>query len=220
MQMRAHAVMCCGCFGIVFVWGGGHLRVWHVAFFRFGCARRVLVCLAARILVGTSSVCHCGASPPACPQVEKYLIMLLVKLTKYEENPQQRQGGLKATSAFARVDCSVILGEMHSFFECLPVKQDTKSPDNKVGCGSCSCGSLISWMGGGGLFPECAFVGDGDWPCFLSSPKPNRRCHACVACYHSLLNVPSPRRCFVPCMRLWPVPETSLWLPPRTFCGS
>ncbi len=185
------------------------------------CAAGVLVCVAARILVGTSSVCRCGASPPACPQVEKYLIMLLVKLTKYEENPQQRQGGLKATSAFARVDCSVILGEMHSFFECLPVKQDTKSPDNKVGCGNRSCGSLISWMGGeGGCSRSVRLWGMGDWPRFLSSSKPSRRCHACVACYHSLLNVPSPRPCFVPCVRLWPVPETSPWPPPRTFYGS
>ncbi len=53
------------------------------------------------------------------------MLMLLVKLTRYEENAEQRQGGLKAETPFARVNCAVILEEMHSFLECLPVKQDT-----------------------------------------------------------------------------------------------
>jgi hypothetical protein len=52
--------------------------------------------------------------------------MLLVKLERYEETPQQRQGGAKAAHPFARVSCAVILQEMHSFFSCLPPKADAK----------------------------------------------------------------------------------------------
>ena len=57
--------------------------------------------------------------------------MLLVKLGRYEDNPEQRQGGEKAEGPFAKVDCSVILQEMHSFFECLPPKDDVKVFDEK-----------------------------------------------------------------------------------------
>ncbi len=78
-------------------------------------------------------------------QVEKYLIMLLVKLGKYEENPEQRQGGNKADAPFAKVDCSVILQEMHSFFECLPVKQDTKVCVCTAAPHSTAC-SCSHWM--------------------------------------------------------------------------
>jgi hypothetical protein len=64
-------------------------------------------------------------------QVERYLIMLLVRLTKYEDNAQQRQGGAKADTPFACVDCTVILQELHTLFDCLPLKKDPKAPDDK-----------------------------------------------------------------------------------------
>lgn len=64
-------------------------------------------------------------------QVERYLIMLLVRLTKYEESVQQRQGGVKADTAFACIDCSIVLQELHTLFDCLPLKKDPKAPDDK-----------------------------------------------------------------------------------------
>jgi hypothetical protein len=66
--------------------------------------------------------------------IENYLAMLLVKLGKYEENAQQRQGGVKADKPFARVDCSVILREMHLLLEKMPLKQDTKVCSGAVPC--------------------------------------------------------------------------------------
>lgn len=60
------------------------------------------------------------------PPVERYLVSSLVKLTKYEESPQQRQGAPKVDAPFGAVNCAIILQELHNLFDCLPLKRDPK----------------------------------------------------------------------------------------------